>query len=262
VPSTFEHLETLEKSAQAVSGAVLSSVVKAAAMLAAFLLGVHGFMVAYSGRGGGHGLGDYAYKSLQLLVGQFPAELVEGPLPLSLQIARWALPLIAVWTTLSLAWRQSRNAIQSSLIRARGDHVVVAGDAGLAAHLMKAERKARRPVLIWTAQPSDPWVQQAADKGAPHVVAKSLGDGAGKLGLSKARSVVAAGPDGAANGALVSAVVDAALAQRLDGDPLTVITPVHLDRRAIGGTGAPRRPPRYLGPRNVLEAATSPLPAR
>jgi hypothetical protein len=256
VSSTFDNLETLEKSARAVSTAVLSSVVKAVAMLAAFLLGMHGFAVAYSRSGGGHGLGDYAYKSLQLIIGQFPGELIEGPLPLSLQIARWVLPLIAVWTTISLAWRQLRNPIRAALVRTRGDHVVVAGDAGLAAHLINAERKARRPVLIWTSQSSDPWVLKAADNGVPYVLAKTPTDGATKLGLAKARSLVVAGPDGAANGALVSAAVDAAVALRSDGDPLTVVA--RIDDPDLRGPLERRF--NWTGERSVVRVRIAALP--
>lgn len=201
-----------------VSSLALSSIIRLVLSLAAFALAMYGFKQAYEQIGGGLTMADYAYRSLQLVVGQFPAELIgRQQLPLPLLIARWALPLVTFWATATLAWRQVRNPIRAALIRMRGEHLVLAGDASVAGRVAAGELAAKRPVLIWTKEPREQWVQDSADLGAANV------PDVAKLGLAKARSVLIAGSDDAANIALAGACVDTALEQRLAGDPLTII---------------------------------------
>lgn len=199
------------------TGLALSAIVRVVATLSAFALGVFGFQQAYAELGGPHSLGECAYNALQLIVGQFPDELSGRSLPITLQIARWALPLITFWATVTLAWRQVRNPVRRALIVARGEHLVLTGDALVAGKVAKGERQAKRPVLVWAKDSRQAWIDDAADAGAAH------GPDIARLGLAKARSVLIAGPDDAANVALASAAIDAALGQRLAGDPLTVI---------------------------------------
>jgi hypothetical protein len=203
-------------------------VVRIVFTLAAFALGVFGFARAYA-PADGVGVGDlisYSYKSLQLIVGRFPEELSGQDLPWSLQIARFALPLTAAFATLTVAWTQVRNTLRSKLILARGEQLVVAGDDSLAARVARKERRAKRSVLLWTGDKRADWVEEAAEYGAPHVAIKGETRGADRLGLAKARGLLLAGPDDAANVALASAALEVALRSRSAGDPLTIIARV------------------------------------
>ncbi len=196
--------------------------------LAAFALAVVGFSQAYApGEAVTLGaLGRYGYPSLQLIVGQFPDALADKPLPWTLQVARFALPLTAAFATLSVAWTQVRNTLRLRLIRTRGEHLVLAGDESLAARVATRERAAKRPVLLWTDDKRGDWVEEAAEHGAPHISLKGPDKGAGQLGLAKARALLLAGPDDAANVSLAGAALEAALKVRAPGDPLTIIARV------------------------------------
>ena len=213
----------------------IGPLVRLIASLVAFVLGVYGFAAVYEPHGvssGAH-LFDYAFKSLQLVVGQFPDELNGKPLPWPLHIARWALPMLAGWTTVSLAWVQVRNRLRLKWVAMRGDHLVIAGDTGLAARVARAERAAKRPVILWTDETRERWVQDAAEDGAPHVSFKDADRGLADLGLERARSLLLAGPDDALNVSLATAALEHALKVRTPGDPLNVIARVDdIDLRA------------------------------
>jgi len=194
-------------------------IVRMLATAGVFVLGVYGFWLAYLPLGGGGGVFAYAFDALQLVVGRFPENLSGRALPAPLQIARWGLPLLTLWTTVALAWMQIRNPVRLRLVRLRGEHLVIAGDEGLAAMTVRGERKAGRAVMLWIDDPAKPWVQQAGDLGVPNTPSS----GATALGLDRARGLLLAGSDDAANVALAGKAMETALRVRAPGDPLAVI---------------------------------------
>lgn len=204
----------------------VAPVVRIVAVAIAFLLGVYGFSLAYADQPGGTTLAGNGFKSLRLVVGNFPADLEGRDLPLVLHVARWALPLLTFWSTIALAWIQLRNPIRLALMRARGDHLIVTGDAGLAGNTATAALLHGRHVLLWPADARADWVRDAADAGAAQVEAKGDDRAVDELGLDKARLVALLGPDDTANIGLAAMVVDQAAKCRPAGDPVDVITRV------------------------------------
>lgn len=205
----------------------VAPVVRIAAVVAAFLLGTYGFAEAHSMHGAGSGpLAGNALKAVRLIVGGFPQDLDGKDLPLSLNIARWALPLLTFWSTIALAWMQVRNAVRMRFIRARGDHLVLAGDGSLAARTALATLEAGRRVLLWPPDARLDWVRDAQEEGAAEVEAKGDDLNVNELGLDKARGVVLLAPEDTANVALASTVMDQAARVRPAGDPLDVIARV------------------------------------
>ena len=107
----------------------VAPIVRFGALGIAFLLGIWGFSQACEQAGIASTLAQDGFRSLRLIVGNFPQALEGRDLPVALHIARWALPLLTVWSMAALAWTQIRNPWRLALIRARGDHLVISGDA-------------------------------------------------------------------------------------------------------------------------------------
>lgn len=217
---------------------ISAPVARIAAVAIAFLLGIYGFAAAYRALPGhASTIGGNAFKSLQLVVGHFPGELDDRPLPWSLEIARWALPLLTFWTTIALAWLQVRNPVRLRWIARRGEHLVLYGDNPLAARIAAGDtagdRAARRATIVWTDDPAAPWVARAADAGMPNAPTSGAADGTAALGLNRARAVLLVADEDVRNMTLASAAIAAAARGRPPGDPLPVVARIDdLDLRA------------------------------
>jgi hypothetical protein len=146
--------------------------------------------------------------------------------PIPPEIAHWALPALAAWAGLWIVWLKIRNPLRLRWITLKGDHLVIAGDDGLAARVAARARAARRRVILWVSRGSERWVRRAADRGAPHVSQRRAGGGVGRLGLARARAVLVAGADDTLNIRLAQAAADEANRVRPPGDPLEVIARV------------------------------------
>lgn len=217
----------------------VSPIVRFAAVGVAFLLGVYGFTRAYADAGIASTLAQNAFRAVRLIVGNFPQDLENRALPLALHVARWALPLLTFWSTVALAWVQLRTPLRLMMIRARGDHLVIAGDedGGLAAGAAMAELSGGRRVLLWVRDRRALWVQDAIERGAAEVERDADEPRADRLALDKARAVLLLGRDARANIALGAAAVEQAAAVRPAGDPVDIIVRVDdLDlRRSVEG---------------------------
>jgi hypothetical protein len=142
------------------------------------------------------------------------------------EIAHWALPALAAWAGLWLAWLAVRNPLRLRWIALKGDHLVIAGDEGLAARVAARARAARQRVILWTSKGGERWVRRAANRGAPHASQRRAGGGLARLGLARARGVLVAGGDDSENIRLAQAAADEANRVRPPGDPLEVIARV------------------------------------
>jgi hypothetical protein len=206
------------------TGTPSAPTVRIGATAIAFLLAVYGFDAAYHDlHGHAAALQANAFRALQLVVGQFPADLQDAPLPLSLQVARWALPLLTFWTTIALGWQQVRNPVRLRWIARRGEHLVIAGEEALAGRAAMAERMTERPTMLWVDDEQAPWIERLADRGVPHVPITGVDCGVDRLGLDRARAVLLLADDPTRNMALAAAVIENARATRTAGDPLPVI---------------------------------------
>lgn len=192
-----------------------------ACVAVALLLGFVGFTLAYDRAGIAVSVLERGAMSVRLIVGQFPGDLDRHDLPIPLWIARYALPLLTLWTTAALAWRQVRNPFRLWRIAAQGGHVVVAGDArddgGLAARVAQAELARGRRVLVWSDDADARWVAELVEAGAAQA------GGYDRLALGKARAALLLAADDTANAAAARELVDAAHGTRAPGDPLDVI---------------------------------------
>ena len=203
----------------------VAPVVRFGAMGVAFLLGTWGFAQAYGDAAIPSTLAQDGFRSLRLIVGNFPQALEGRDLPVALHIARWALPLLTFWSTVALAWEQVRNPFRLYLIRARGDHLVIAGDdnGGLAAQAAQGALADGRRVLLWPRDRRTTWIGDAIEAGAAEVERGEGDDSADQLALDKARAVLLLGQEARANIALASAVLGQAARVRAPGDPLDII---------------------------------------
>lgn len=217
----------------------VAPVVRFGAMAVAFALGAWGFAQAYAQAGMASTLAQDALRALRLIVGQFPQALENRDLPLALDIARWALPLLTFWSTVALAWEQLRNPLRLALIRARGDHLVIAGDpdGGLAAQAARGALDDGRRVLIWAQDRRTPWIADALEAGAAEVEQANAEESAAALAIDKARAALLLSGEARHNIALASVLLAQAARVRPAGDPLDIILRVDdLDlRRSIEG---------------------------
>ncbi|KQN05373.1 hypothetical protein ASE85_20125 [Sphingobium sp. Leaf26] len=203
----------------------VAPVVRFGAMAVAFLLGSWGFAQAYADAHLPTTLMQDALRALRLIVGSFP-QLLEGrDLPLSLNIARWALPLLTFWSTAALAWEQLRNPLRLALIRARGGHLVIAGDesGGLAGQAARGALADGQRVLLWPQDRRWLWIGDALEAGAAEVQQDVAEDSAAALALDKARAALLLSREARGNIALASALLAQAAAVRPAGDPIDII---------------------------------------
>lgn len=186
----------------------------------ALLLGFVGFTIAYRDAGLAVGALERGARAAGLIVAKFPADLEGRDLPVVLWIARYALPLLTLWTIVALAWRQVRVPFRLWRMSGRGQHLVIAGDDGLAARVAAAELARGRPVLLWQVDPGARRVADLIDRGATRT------DDIARLALGRARAVLLLAEDDTGNAALAREVADAAHGTREPGDPLDVIVRV------------------------------------
>ncbi len=204
---------------------VLATLLRVVVCVACLILAMLGFAEAFPAHGA-RPLGgwlDIAYQAVQLIFGQFPAELKGRPIPLPLQIARFALPATAATVTLSLCWEHLRNPGRSALVRRHGAHLVVFGEGALARGLVRGERARKGAVVAWVEEAQGPAGRDAEAQGAVHAAGPAASLDLRKLGLESARTFVATADSDAANLAVARRVIDFALERRTPGDPLQVI---------------------------------------
>lgn len=203
----------------------VAPVVRFGAMAIAFLLGTWGFAQAYADARLPSTVMQDGLRALRLIVGSFPQVLEGLDLPVVLNIARWALPLLTFWSTAALAWEQLRNPLRLALIRARGEHLLIAGDAdgGLAAQAAQGALADGRRVLLWARDRRSLWVGDAVEAGAAEVEQGAPEESAAALAIDKARAALLLSGEARANIALASALMAQAAAVRPAGDPIDVI---------------------------------------
>lgn len=86
------------------------------------------------------------FRTLQLLTTQFPPNLPTD-LPLQLQIARFAMPIFAVWIAASALLRRFNRPLLAWFAALSREHVVLLGASELAQALARAYRALGRPVV-------------------------------------------------------------------------------------------------------------------
>ena len=203
----------------------VAPIVRFGAMFLAFLLGSWGFSQAFAEARIPSTVMQDAMRAMRLIVGSFPQTLEGRDLPLALNIARWALPLLTFWSTAALAWEQLRNPLRLALIRARGEHLVIAGDesGGLAAQAARGALAEGQRVLLWPQDRRTTWIGDALEAGAAEVEQGVAQESAAELALDKTRAVLLLSREARGNITLASAVLAQVSRVRPAGDPVDII---------------------------------------
>jgi hypothetical protein len=95
-----------------------------------------------------------AFRTLQLLTTQFPDNLPVD-MPVQLQIARFAMPVFAVWFSFAALLRRYNRPLVAWAARLSRSHVVVIGDSIVPVALARAFRRVGKKVVAITSMPQD-----------------------------------------------------------------------------------------------------------
>ncbi|CAA7624292.1 NAD-binding protein [Magnetospirillum sp. SS-4] len=93
----------------------------------AFLLGWWGYLRGHKGMLGPADVIQYAYQAFQLLTFNMPPDALRANIPWQLQVARFALPSLALYTTVSTYLDFARRPLRTFWSVRRRDHVIVVG---------------------------------------------------------------------------------------------------------------------------------------
>lgn len=158
-----------------------------------------------------------AAGSLGLSIGMLPDDLAWQEVPLALDIARLTAPLALIWLVAGLLRHALGNRYALARMRARGEHLIVAGDGALARMIVMGELARHKPVVILGNRIDAPWIGPALRDGA--AICPDLA----KCGLESARALAFTGPEGADNLALARQIVAGLHLARPAGNPLEII---------------------------------------
>ena len=127
------------------------NIIKAALMGGSALLGFWGFQEVTDVKLRWHAATVWAnlFRTFQLLTTQFPNNL-PTELPPQLQIARFAMPLFAIWFTAAAVLRRFNRPLLAWVAGLSRDHVVLFGGSDLNVALAGAYHRARRSVVAIT----------------------------------------------------------------------------------------------------------------
>ncbi len=142
--------------------------------VAVIFIGVLGFMEL------GHPVIDAIYLSVQLFVLESGAP--RDGLPVVLEIARWAAPLLVAYTTIRALLLLSRNTMQSMKLRSYRKHVVICGLGQKGARLAEGYLENHKKVVAIEMNEQNDLISTFRQKGAIVLV----GDAADTVLLNKA----------------------------------------------------------------------------
>ena len=175
-----------------------------------------GLAMAHAGLGQTMTVGGLAGELPGVVLGRLPASLDAADPPTLLALACLLLPVLAAVLLAAIAWTFLSAPLRLRLMRARGEHIVIAGEGALARLAADHAAQGEGAVLLWR------------QRGRHHrravlLVAGDPATDAPQLGLAKARSVLLLDDAGAANAARATQVMAQAARERPAGDPLAVI---------------------------------------
>ena len=247
--------------------------IKAVLMVAAALLGFWGFQVTVdeATRWKMSTVWSNVFKTLQLLTTQFPPNLPSDEVPLQLQVARFALPIFAVWFAATAIFRRFNRPVMAWWAGLTSGHVVLFGDTPVARALARSFRAAGREVVAIT-RPADADKVMPIEASGARVV---FGDATQpqalrRAGIHRAAAAIAADDVGKSAVALATSVAAINRGKRpASAPPLTFLIRLgHRELRALIATqvAAALRESRvdlrlYLRERTVARSLLSRYPA-
>lgn len=175
--------------------------------------------------------GRLLVQSLALPFGLLPGDLAAQDLPLSLEFARIAAPLALIWVVAGLLRHILGNGFVLARIRARGEHLVVAGHDVLAQSIVSTQLAQGRPVVILGQRNDAEWIGPAMRQGAAVCAEVS------KCGLESARALVLTAPDDRANLLQAREIIAGLDLGRPAGNPLEVIASLSSEDALPPGAG-------------------------
>lgn len=146
-----------------------------------FILGLIGFSDYARSNDSGWSISTRVYLAVKLFT--LEAGDVAGAVPLSLEIARWAAPVVVAGAAISTATALLRRQAWGWAARRYSDHVVVVGLGERGLRTATRVVKDGRRVVVIEADADNPHVVQARRLGIPVLI----GDGADQNRLSAAR---------------------------------------------------------------------------
>ncbi len=190
----------------------------AALFTGAIVLGWVGFDRYMVAAGQPSSLSDDLYLSLQLIVLQSGA--VPPPIPWQLEVARFLVPAVAAYATVSAAAAVLGEQIGEMRARMSSDHAVVCGLGRLGASLARALAAAGYHVVAVEADPQNGAIGECREDG----IIVLIGDGRDhtllrKAGVKRARYLFAVTGDDGANSEV--AIEAHGLVEGREGPPLT-----------------------------------------
>ncbi|SKA21697.1 RyR domain-containing protein [Enhydrobacter aerosaccus] len=225
---------------RALDKAALRNVIRAMLMVTAALLGFWGFQAAVlppQSAWEASVIWNNMFRTLQLLTTQFPSNF-PAELPLQLQIARFAMPLFAVWFTATALLRRFNRPLLAWMAGLSRNHIVLVGTSELSLALARAYRRLGRNVLAISA-PLAGDIPSPMERAGARLV---FGDPADqrtlrRSGLARASAVIAADDVGPMAVALAGAVAEANEGRGVDERPLTLLIRLaHRELRALMAT--------------------------
>lgn len=216
------------------------NVVKAILMGAAGLLGYWGFHTtteAGTDPWQASSIWNNLFRTAQLLTAQFPNNL-PTELPIQLQIARFAMPIFAVWFTATAFIRRFDRPLLVWLAGLSRDHIVLIGSSDVSLALARAYRRLGRKVVAIVpsvkGDAADPMEQAGArvlpgDPAQLNVLRRAA--------VHRAAAVIAVDDAGTASVAFASAVAATNAARRPEDEPLTFLVRLaHRELRSLVAT--------------------------
>jgi len=214
---------------------------KAVLMVGAAILGFWGFQATVDDatRWQMSTIWSNVFNTLQLLTTQFPPNLPSNEVPTQLQIARFALPIFAIWFTAAAILRRFNRPLLAWWAGLTRGHVVLFGDTLVTRALATAFRAANREVVAITASADTDKVTPIEASGARVVFGDATQPQAlRRAGIHRAAAAIAAHDVGKSAVALATSVAAVNREKRAAGaEPLTFLIRLsHRELRALIAT--------------------------
>ena len=135
-------------------------------VIATTYLGTQGFAQYFSMKGIVFSRGDCLYSAIQLFSLESGNIIPGDPIPLSLQIARFAAPSLATYTIFqALKELFSKQVLLFNLVKIR-HHYLIAGLGDKGFHLVTDLRRAHKPVVVIEMDDGNPHLESCLEMGA------------------------------------------------------------------------------------------------
>ncbi|WP_161539724.1 RyR domain-containing protein [Paramagnetospirillum kuznetsovii] len=190
---------------------------------AAFLLGWWGYLTTHAGAIKLVDIANYAYQASQLLVFNMPQGVLHNQIPWQLQVARFALPGLAIYGSVMTYLDMVRAPLATWWAARKRNHVMVVGGSARTLKVTKRCVVVGIPVVVVLPE-GDGTVKELRTLGLPVIVGSlDSPDTFQRAGIAGARAtLLLAGSDAANLRALLSATEEAERRRTAGQEPLEI----------------------------------------